>query len=177
MEREVILCGMASVVIRGLTVDDAAAYAALRLEMITHEKYAFMGVPGDDRMTELAEVERYLRKPDSVILGAFEGGALVGGAGIFREERVKRRHRAYLWGVYVAEPKRGRGVARALVSECVNIARGWAGIDVVGLGAASTATVAIAMYESMGFVRWGYEPDCTRVGEERVDEVHMQLSL
>lgn len=174
------MCGMASEVIRGLTVDDAAAYTALRLEMITREKYAFMGVPppdGDDRMTELAEVERYLREPDSVIIGAFEGGALFGGAGIFREKRIKRRHRAYLWGVYVAEPMRGRGVARALVSECVNIARGWAGIDVVGLGAASTATAAIAMYESMGFVRWGYEPDCTRVGDERVDEVHMQLSL
>lgn len=165
------------VVIRQLTVDDAAAYTALRLEMITREKYAFMGVPGDDRMTELAEVERYLRKPDSVIIGAFEGGALVGGAGIYREERIKRRHRAYLWGVYVAEPMRGRGVARALVSGCVSIARGWSGIGVVGLGAACTATAAIALYESIGFVRWGYEPDCTRVGDERVDEVHLQLAL
>jgi GNAT superfamily N-acetyltransferase len=38
-------------------------------------------------------------------------------AGVYRERPVKHRHVAYVWGVYVIPEQRGKGIARALVSD------------------------------------------------------------
>lgn len=163
--------------IRRLTPDDADAYAALRVEMITLEPYAYLGVPGDDHVSDPETVRKHLSNPEHAFFGAFDAQTLVAAAGIYREPKRKRRHRAEIWGVYTTLAARGRGLSRALITECLNCARRWDGVAVVGLSACSRSTAAIAMYKSMGFTVWGEEPDATRVDGEPLAEIHFTFAL
>ncbi len=162
--------------IRPLTATDADAYALLRAEMIAAEKYAFLGVPGDDDYTNADHVRRHLAHPEQLIFGAFDGATLVATVGISREQRVKRRHRAHVWGVYTTRAARGHGVSRRLMTAALDLARTW-GVAVVDLTAAHNSAAAISLYTSLGFVTWGTQPDCTRVQGEPVTELHMQVVL
>jgi len=163
--------------IRRLTPDDAEAYVALRVEMIAVEPFAFLGVPGDDHASDPAVVRERLKDAEQAVFGAFDGGALVAVAGLYRHPRRKRRHRAEIWGVYTTPGARGRGLSRSLINECLSAARAWDGVAVVGLSACVRSASAIALYESMGFVRWGEEPDATRVDGESLAEVYLQFTL
>jgi RimJ/RimL family protein N-acetyltransferase len=60
---------------------------------------------------------------------------------------------------------------------CLAQAGSWRGVEVIGPSASVRSEAAIRLYESMGFRRWGVEPDCIRVGGEALDEVHMQRRL
>jgi RimJ/RimL family protein N-acetyltransferase len=163
--------------IRALTPADTDAYVAIRHEMITAERYAFLGVPGDDHAGAADHVRRSLAESDQAIFGAFDADRLVGVAGIYREKRVKRRHRAGIWGVYTTPDARGRGCSRGVVQACIQLAHAWDGVRVIGLSASVRATTAIRLYESLGFVAWGVEPDSTRVDGAPEAEMHMQLTL
>jgi ribosomal protein S18 acetylase RimI-like enzyme len=98
-------------------------------------------------------------------------------AGIIRETRKKQQHRSSIWGVYVSESHRGRGFGRAVVEACVHHAWTWPGIESVALSVSADRTAAKALYESLGFVTWGTEPDSLRVNGSEVAEHHMLLKL
>jgi len=166
--------------IRPLTPADADLYTALRREMITREPWAFLGVPGDDRAGDADHIRQSLADPENVILGAFTSDnppALVAVVGLYREKRFKCRHRAAIWGVYTTPDARARGLSRQLMTAAIDHARTWSGVEVICLSAAETSTVAIAIYESLGFRQWGTQPDATRVDKRSVSEVYLQLTL
>jgi GNAT superfamily N-acetyltransferase len=75
--------------------------------------------------------------------------------------------------VAVDPPARGRGVARALMDECIRRARA-SGASEIGLHTSRSMQAAIKMYEAMGFVR-APENDFQPPGTERV--VGYRLSL
>ena len=68
-------------------------------------------------------------------------------------------------------------MGRRIVEAALDVARSWPGVEVIGLSASTRSLAAIALYESLGFVRWGLEPDCTRAGGEPDDELHLQRRL
>jgi GNAT superfamily N-acetyltransferase len=105
-------------VIRPLDAADAAAFQALRLRGLREVPGAFgstyeeeAGVPLDEVAARLARgAER-----EDVVFGALDGkGVLVGVAGLRRDSHRKARHRAHVWGMYVAPEARGRGLGRLL---------------------------------------------------------------
>lgn len=118
-------------------------------------------------------------------------------AAVLREAPIKRRHIAKIWGVYVTPSARGRGLAKLVVQGAIDAARAWgegdaqAGgkqsvgngggvrVEQVQLSVSETAPVARAVYESLGFVTWGIEPDALRVGGDGRGEAerHMVLVL
>lgn len=163
--------------IRPITESDVDAYVRIRHEMITTERYAFLGVPGDDHAGTAEVVRRNIADPENAIIGAFDGESLVAVAGIYREKRFKRRHRAGIWGVYTTPSARGQGHSRSILLACIAKARSWDGVQAVALSASVRSLTAIRLYESLGFVAWGTEPDCTRVDEQPEAEVHMLLTL
>ncbi len=156
---------------------DAAAYQRLRREMLVNAPYAFLSAPGDDRMEDPAEVEQVLGVPEQAILGIRAAGGLVSVAGIARSPRVKCRHRASIWGVYTTPSERGRGHARAVLSACIDHARSWHGVTLVGLSVSAKSAAARALYVSLGFEQWGVEPAAMRIDDEDLDEVYMVLRL
>ena len=71
----------------------------------------------------------------------------------------------------------GRGLARAVTTAAIDTARSWRGVTVIGLSVSASAPEAIALYESLGFERWGVEPDAVRIDGVSHAEVHMALDL
>lgn len=98
-------------------------------------------------------------------------------AGIIRETRKKLQHRSSIWGVYVSPSHRGRGFGRAVVEACVDHARTWTSVESVALSVSAESTAARALYESLGFVTWGTEPDSFRIDGLAVHQHHMVLKL
>src|SRR5207237_739865 len=111
--------------IRLLTPADAAEYWALRLRALKDHPDAFLTSHEDALPTPLEEVAGRLDKPNSFMVGAFEGGKLVGMAGGLREDRAKTRHKAWIIAVYVAPEARGRGVGKEVVEAAMARARQW----------------------------------------------------
>ncbi len=88
-------------------------------------------------------------------------------AGSVQLSRAPRNNEAQafagtLTSAFVAPWARGRGIARAVVSEAERLAREL-GLVVLNLDLRDTQQAAIALYESLGYRRWGTHPCYARV--------------
>jgi GNAT superfamily N-acetyltransferase len=162
--------------IRRLTIDDAVSYHGLRREALKREPFSFGSSPEDDRLRTLDLARGILEDPTHVVIGAF-APELAGAVGVRRETRLKLRHKAVLWGMYVAASHRRQGIGRRLVEEAIRFARDEDGIDQLHLTVTERASAARALYESLGFVVWGVEPAGLRVEGADLVEHHMVLRL
>lgn len=110
--------------------------------------------------------------PDRVF-GAFVGDALAGVVGLAREPRAKNRHKAVVFGMYVAPDFGRRGIARALLRHLVAAAEQEAGLEQLVLTVTNANDPARRLYESEGFRSFGIEPRAIRVGDLYYDKNHM----
>lgn len=161
---------------------DAESFWALRLRALREHPEAFGRSYEESRATPLAEVRGRFRAghapPHGFVLGAMLAGALVGTVGITRAEPERQRHKATLWGVYVAPEARGRGLARRLVAEAIGQARALPGLEQIQLMVGSRSPRARAVYASLGFASYGIERRSSRLGPgDYVDEELMVLFL
>jgi hypothetical protein len=165
--------------IRLLAPADAAAFQALRLAGLSGCPEAFASSWEEERGEPLDAVAARLA-PDGVfgVYGAFdEQGALVGVAGLGREHLAKMRHKAVLWGMYVASGSRRTGVAHRLVAEVLARAASEPTLRQVTLGVHAANHAARTLYESLGFVAWGTEPAAGWVDGQAQDETWMVCPL
>jgi ribosomal protein S18 acetylase RimI-like enzyme len=162
-------------------LDDVDAFWALRLRALREHPGAFASAFEESRSRPRDAVRRDFQArntgPESIVIGAFESDSLVGTAGCFREQGAKLRHKAIIWGVYVAPEARGRGVGRALVEAAVATARSWDEVEEVRLSVASDNVAACRLYRALGFVVYGVEPRALKLPDRYVDEDHMVLRL
>jgi ribosomal protein S18 acetylase RimI-like enzyme len=88
----------------------------------------------------------------------------------------KRKHRGFIWDLYVEEAQRGKGIGKALMSELLCRASSQADLDRLTLTVESGNTVAIGLYSSLGFKVYGREVRALRVGQVYVDQDMMVLT-
>ena len=155
---------------------DAELYMQLRREALEREPFSFSSSPDDDRMRSLEFVRDTLDNSHGAVFGAFVP-ELVGTAGISRLTRKKVAHKAEVWGVYVRKDCRGQGLGRQLMQAAIDFARTLDGVRQVHLCVTERAAAAAALYEALGFVKWGTEPVALWVNGEQVDDRHMVLRL
>lgn len=162
--------------IRRLTQLDAEAYRQLRLEALERESLAFTDSVAEHQAMTLESIRNRLgTADDNFVLGAFIDRQLMGMAGFFRRRGEKIRHRGGIWGVYVSEECRGKGVGRALLGELIGLAQLLPGMEQVALAVSSQNTGAKGLYESLGFEVYGCERRALKIGDEYVDEELMVL--
>jgi GNAT superfamily N-acetyltransferase len=94
-----------------------------------------------------------------------------------RESGAKERHRASVWGMYVAPRGRRRGLGRGLLMAALAHARTWTEVEQVNLGVTDAAGPARRLYESAGFRCWGTEPRALRWQGQCLDEHHLTYDL
>ena len=161
--------------IRRLTARDAARYRALRLRALRGAPDSFLSTHARESRHDPATTRRRLR--ENHVLGAFVGGALAGMVGIRRERNPKIRHKALVWGVFVAPDHRRSGLGRALMIEALRRVRAMRGVEQVRLDVGTWNRAARGLYRSVGFRGFGIERRSMRVGGRWIDEEMMVLFL
>ncbi len=165
--------------IRRLTAADAEALWKLRMTALETEPRAFSASPEANHMPTVEAVAENLRAGgnDSFVIGAFDGGQLVGMAGLHREQRPKLRHKAQVWGVFVLDSHRGKKIGREMMQAVITSARELAGLRRLRLSVAATQQAARGLYVALGFRSFGIEPEALYVDGAYIDEEHFFLSL
>jgi ribosomal protein S18 acetylase RimI-like enzyme len=171
----------APIAIRPLRFDELGAYKALRDAMLAEHPSAFSSDAAESagRSADSYRDRLGLERPAGghFTLGAWDGDALVGAISCEREGRVKVRHIGHLIGMMVRRCAQGRGVGRALLNECIALARRADGLEMLTLTVTAGNDPAIALYASVGFVRYGSLPRAIRVDGEYFTKDQMMLVL
>ncbi len=113
-------------------------------------------------------LERYWRGvllvPERDLFVARINGTIAGSAQLTRAPRNNeaQAHCATITTNFVAPWARGQGLGKALTTMVEERARE-RGVSVVALDVRATQTAAIHLYESLGYKRWGTNPDYARV--------------
>jgi RimJ/RimL family protein N-acetyltransferase len=159
--------------IRRLTPEDAPVYRALRLRALLEHPDAFTSSHAEDNEMPLSTTERRLAadSPDWVF-GAFVADELAGIVGLSRERRAKNRHKANVFGMYVAPEHRRHGIGAALLRRVIENAQ-LEGIEQLVLTVTDTNVRARTLYERSGFRSFGVEPRAIRVDGVYYDKNHM----
>ncbi len=164
--------------IRRLRPEDATALVALRRDALDNDPLAFGASTTDDRGLSLEFVRSVLADEDEqAVFGHFDGSNLTGMVGVLRAAAVKRRHRADIWGMYVAPHARTKGVGRMLLDAAIEHARAWPTVEQLHLSVTDSAVAARRLYETAGFQLWGREPRALQWAGRFVDEFHLVLEL
>ena len=168
-----------NILIRRLQAHHAEQLFRLRRQALLDEPFAFLSSPEDDRAASTAAVHDQLSTPadHAAVVGAFDGEELIGMVGLTRDRPIKAAHRACIWGVYVKPEFRKNGIGTRLLSATLEHARQMGGVEWVYLSVSERTPNAKRLYESVGFVVWGLEPDCIRYAGESAREYHLALSL
>jgi hypothetical protein len=122
-------------------------------------------------------LERYFKGlllvPERSLYLARLDGVIVGSAQLVRPPRNNEAQAfaATLMHAFIAPYARGHGLARLLTERVEEGARAL-GYQVLNLDVRETQTAAIAMYESLGYIRWGIHPAYARVGGRTVRGVY-----
>jgi GNAT superfamily N-acetyltransferase len=167
-----------AVAIRRLVPSDAPVYRALRLRGLDEHPDAFTSSADEERAKPLAWTEARLA-PDGndVVYGAFDDEALVGVVGLGREARAKNRHKAVVFGMFVAAERVGHGVGSALLAYAIAEARAQRGLEQLVLTVTASNGSARKLYVQHGFRSFGVEPRAIRVDGRYFDKDHMILFL
>jgi ribosomal protein S18 acetylase RimI-like enzyme len=163
--------------VKKLSVQDAASLTSLRREALAADPLAFAASVDDDFALDAGFVERALANDrEQAVFGYFDAGHLRGMVGVVRASKLKQRHTATVWGMYVSGAARRRGAGRALIEAAIAQAREW-GIEQMQLSVSETASEAKRLYEAAGFTSWGRQPRALQWQGRFVDEDHMVLEL
>lgn len=168
--------------IRQLERGDAGPYHLLRLRMLRVYPDAFTSSYEEDSQKPVAWAEKRIVKGDDArhdfVLGAFaDSGEMIGAVGLSVETRIKQRHKALLFGMYVVPEAAAKGVGRALLAACLERGRSIPGLDQIYLTVTATNDRARKLYEAAGFVTFGVEERAIKVGSVYFAKAHMVLRL
>ena len=149
-----------------LSAFDAAAYRQLRLEGLHRYPCAFAADYAEEAELPLDQFARRLE--EGAVFGARQGTQLCGLAAFVPAPLRKKRHKATLAGVYVAQTARGLGVGSALVGRVIGHAR--SRVDQLHAVVVTTNLAARRLYARHGFRAYGIEPRALKVGDDYFDQ-------
>jgi ribosomal protein S18 acetylase RimI-like enzyme len=111
--------------------------------------------------------------PERQLFVARLDGTIVGSAQLVRPARNNeaRAFAAELQHSYIAPYARGHGLARTMTLRVEDSARAL-GYYLLNLDVRETQEAAIALYESLGYIRWGVHPAYARVGGRTIRGIH-----
>ena len=170
---------MTSYNVRRCVLRDLPAWWDLRLLALQESPDAF----GSDYETSKQRGPTYAEQgffddgPNALFAALSSDGTLVAQAAVYAEAG-KRSHIAHVISVYTHPDHRGHKLAPRLVQAGVGHLRRFPQISSIRISADNANHTARRIYEQIGFVSWGEEPDAIRRIDGSCDnECHMVLQL
>ena len=168
--------------IRELAPSDVDQYTALRLRMLREYSEAFTSSFDEEAIKPLTWAQKRISPgddaPHDFVLGAFsEDGTLIGSIGLAVESRCKQRHKALLFGMFVAPEEMSAGVGRGLLDACLDRARCIPDLEQINLTVTATNARAMRLYEAAGFRTFGMEERALKIGGAYHTKAHMVMCL
>jgi len=147
----------------------------LRLEALRDHPTAFASTYEEESGIAVDLIATRLRPTENAaVFGAFEGERQIGMVGIQRESGLKLRHKALIWGMYVAPEFSRRGVGSRLLQSVLEYATtSMPGLRQVNLCVNSRNPSAVEMYRKAGFEPFGVERAFLIVDDAPQDLIHM----
>src|SRR5271169_206372 len=109
--------------IRRLGPTDALAFRRLRLDALKESPIAFGSSYSEEAKRPVSSFRQRLElRPDNWVFGNLEGKNLIGIIRLAREENKTERHKASIYGLYIAPSERRRGIARKLLEKAIETA-------------------------------------------------------
>jgi ribosomal protein S18 acetylase RimI-like enzyme len=147
-------------IVRRLTPADAPEFRRLRLKALRESPTAFGSSYAEEARRPLAAFKTRLEaRADNWVFGSLHGQRLIGVLRLVREQGKKERHKATIYGLYVAPSERRRGIARKLLAEAIATARTLKGLRQIRIGVVTSNAAARTLYVKAGFVEYGKEED------------------
>jgi RimJ/RimL family protein N-acetyltransferase len=166
----------ANITIRALCAPDVEAYRELRLTALAMSPEAFGSSYEEEARLSMDSFRAHVVSDGpNVIFGAFTGSQLVGMAGFVANERLKKRHKGTLWGVFVMPEWRRRGLGDRLVGRVVEHATGH--VLILQASVVTTNQIARQTYVRLGFVPYGTERQALLIDGTFFDEELLALDL
>ena len=150
---------------------DVDAFIDLRLEALRTHPESFGSDYDESRRRDRGHWLDRMRTTDrqtTYVAQASDG--LVGMTGIFREEGIKVRHLASIWGVYVRPAWRRIGLAGAMINACMDWARAPGDVRIVRLTVITENPSAVRCYRRCGFEQYGLAEDVIHANGKFYDE-------
>ena len=167
--------------VRILTEADAEAFWNIRLRAMRDNPESFGASYEEILERGIAGVAQGLRKsdstPDDATFGAFDGNTLVGIAGFRREQETKRHHKGVIWGMYVPNELRGKGIGKVLLQAAITYAKSLPGLEYINLAVVLTNREARHLFISLGFETYGLERQAIKLHDHYFDQELMALHL
>lgn len=159
--------------VRQIHPGEVAPYRELRLMALRSHPEAFGSSFEEEASYEDgAFAERLSNGP---VFGAWLGDQLVASAGLAPREKIKLRHKSFLWGMFVRPDVRRCGVGKHLLDAVLSHAQTCC--DEVLLTVVEGNNAAHRLYVAAGFVQYGREPCAIKVGLDYYDELLMRLPI
>jgi ribosomal protein S18 acetylase RimI-like enzyme len=164
--------------IRQLTDQDGEALWNFRMLALETDPWSFVESPEQLRGIPEHEYAERLRSTESAnfVFGAFDQQKLLGMVGFYQEIPAKRRHKGWIWGVFVAPEARGRGLGKLLMLRTIEKAKSLPELDMILLTVSVGQPAPRKLYESVGFRPIGIEPRGLKIGNQHIDEEHWSSS-
>jgi len=168
--------------VRLMIEPDLAAYKQLRDLMLAQHPEAFTS----DALTEMRrDAPSYRSRLPGGAAGSClftlvveRGGQLLGAISCEREPRAKVRHIAHVAGMMVRPDTQGHGLGRLLLESALALLARQEGLLLVTLSVTRGNLPAVALYESLGFTRYGRLERAIRLPDGRfLDKDLMSRSL
>jgi ribosomal protein S18 acetylase RimI-like enzyme len=162
-----------------LVVSDVPQYRELMLEAFENAPDAFVTTAEERAGEPLSWWEQRVASANRLAesFGALDDTTLVGAVTIEYSVKQKTRHSGLVIGMYVRPARRGSGVARALLQAAITAAAARPEIQSLRLTVTEGNRPAMHLYESVGFVAWGTEPEAILTPAGFKGKVHMSLPL
>lgn len=167
-----------AMVIRRLRPTDVLEYRRVRLLALRESPTTFGSSYSEEARRPLSHLRKRLEEGSgSWVLGALEDRRLVGIIRLVRMEGRKERHKASIFGMYVAKSGRRKGIGRGLLKVAISRAKKMKGVRTVQLTAVTSNLAAMALYKGAGFVEYGREGEALFVANKFYSESLMARKL
>jgi ribosomal protein S18 acetylase RimI-like enzyme len=163
--------------IRRLISGDAESYRALRHEALLKNPEAFSSSYEDEMYYGEQEYGQRLDNKLTYTFGAFANGQLVGVVTLVPEGKVKIKHRANIFAMYVTPSQRGQGTGRFLMKKAIQQAAELTSIEQIYLTVNASNEPAKKLYASLGFETYGVDKKAMVIDGTYHDEELMVLFL